>query len=313
MNPTSLKGRSLLTWINFTPEEIRRFLDLSKKCKAEARKGLVRQRFRGKSLALLFEKPSTLTQAAFETAFGEEGGHPVFLSNRDSRLGGRGAVEDTARVLGRMFDAIGFCGFGQEEAEILAKYSGVPVYNGLTDMYHPTQALADIFTLEEEYGNFRGKKLVFVGDGRNEVARSLMVICSKIGAYFSIVAPRELWPDTQTRELCRSFAEETGASLRVSDEVEEEVRGADALYAGAWTSLGEEASRAEVMRLLRPYQVDTRLLALTGKPECVFLHCLPAAKGEEVSFDLFEGPASRVFEQAENRKHAVKAVLLATL
>ena len=237
----------------------------------------------------------------------------MFLSSRDFQLEGKEAVEDTARVLGGMFDAIGFRGFGQAEAEILAKYSGVPVYNGLTDMYHPTQALADIFTLEEEYGNIRGKKLVFVGDGGNEVARSLMVICSKIGADFSIVAPRELWPDTQTRELCRSFAEESGASLTVSDDVEEGVRGADALYTGSWTLSGEEAPRAERTRLLRPYQVDTRLLALTGKPDCVFLHCLPAAKGEEVSFDLFEGSASRVFEQAENRKHAIKAVLLATL
>ncbi len=313
MNPTSLKGRSLLTWINFTPEEIRRFLDLSKKCKAEARKDVVRQRFRGKSLALLFEKPSTLTQAAFETSFGEEGRPSGVPVDQDTRLGEKEAIEDTARVLGGMFDAIGFCGLRQADAEILAKYSGVPVYNGLTDMYHPTQALADIFTLEEKYGNFHGKKLVFVGDGRNEVARSLMVICSKMGADFSIVAPRELWPDAPTRELCQSFAEESGASLTVSDDVEGGVRGADALYTGSWTSLGEEASLAEGTRSLRPYQVDTRLLALTGKPECVFLHCLPAVKGEEVSFDLFEGPASKVFEQAENRKHAVKAVLLATL
>ena len=313
MNPTSLKGRSLLTWINFTPEEIRRFLDLSKKCKAEARKGLVRQRFRGKTMALLFEKRSTRTRAAFETAFGEEGGHPVFLSSQDIQLGVKESVEDTARVLGRMFDAIEFRGFRQTDAETLAKYSGVPVYNGLTDMYHPTQVLADLLTLEEEYGNVRGKKLAFVGDGRNNVARSLMVICSKMGADFSIVAPRELWPDTETRELCQNFARESGASLTVTDAVEEGVRGADALYTDVWTSMGEEALKAERTRLLRPYQVDTRLLAMTGKPDCIFLHCLPAVKGEEVSFDLFEGPQSRVFEQAENRKHAIKAILLATL
>lgn len=313
MNPTSLKGRSLLTWINFTSEEIRRFLELSKKCKAESRKGGIKQRFRGKTIALLFEKRSTRTRAAFETAFGEEGGHPVFLSSQDIQLGAKESVEDTARVLGRMFDAIEFRGFKQADAETLAKYSGVPVYNGLTDMFHPTQALADFFTLEEEFGDFRGKKLVFVGDGRNNVARSLMVICSKLGANFSIVAPRGLWPDPELRELCQTFAGESGGSISVTDTVEEGVRGADALYTDVWTSMGEEALKAERARMLRPYQIDAKAMALTGNPRCIFLHCLPAVKGEEVAFDVFEGPQSRVFEQAENRKHAIKAILLATL
>ncbi|HWP68362.1 MAG TPA: ornithine carbamoyltransferase, partial [Rectinemataceae bacterium] len=188
-----------------------------------------------------------------------------------------------------------------------------PVYNGLTDMFHPTQALADFFTLEEEFGDFRGKKLVFVGDGRNNVARSLMVICSKLGANFSIVAPRGLWPDPELRELCRTFAGESGATISLTDTVEEGVRGADALYTDVWTSMGEEALKAERARMLRPYQIDAKVMALTGNPRCIFLHCLPAVKGEEVAFDVFEGPQSRVFEQAENRKHAIKAILLATL
>lgn len=313
MNPTSLKGRSLLTWINFAPEEIRYFLDLTKKVKAESRKGLVRQRFKGKSIALIFEKRSTRTRAAFETAFGEEGGHPVFLSTQDIQLGVKESIEDTARVLGRMFDAIEFRGFKQDDAEILAKYAGVPVYNGLTDSFHPTQVLADFFTLEEEFGNFKGKKLAFVGDGRNNVARSLMVICSKMGADFSVIAPKALWPDAELRDMCLSFARESGAAIEVTDKAEEGVRGASALYTDVWTSMGEESLKAERATQLLPYQVDAKLMIATGNPRCIFLHCLPAIKGEEVAFDVFEGAQSRVFDQAENRKHSIKAILLATL
>lgn len=313
MNPTSLKGRSLLTWINFTPEEIRHFLNLTKKAKAESRKKAVRQRFKGKSLALLFEKRSTRTRAAFETAFGEEGGHPVFLSTQDIQLGAKESIEDTARVLGRMFDAIEFRGYKQEDVETLAQYAGVPVYNGLTDSFHPTQVLADFFTLEEEFGDFKGKKLAFIGDGRNNVARSLMVICAKLGADFTVVAPKALWPDIELRDMCQAFARESGASIELTDDREAGVRGAYALYTDVWVSMGEEARKAERATLLLPYQVNAELLALTGNPRCIFLHCLPAVKGEEVSFDVFEGLRSRVFVQAENRKHAIKAILLATL
>jgi len=313
MNPKSLKGRSLLTWINFTPDEIRYFLELTKKVKAESAKSAIHQRFRGKSLALIFEKRSTRTRAAFETAFGEEGGHPVFLSREDLQLGAKESIEDTARVLGRMFDAIEFRGFRQADVETLAKYSGVPVYNGLTDSFHPTQVLADFFTLEEEFGNFKGKKLAFVGDGRNNVARSLMVICSKMGAHLSIVAPKALWPDPEMKDICRTFASESDAALEITESKEEGVRGALAVYTDVWTSMGEEALEADRQAILQSYAVDSKLMDCTGDPRSVFLHCLPAVKGKEVSFDLFEGPRSRVFEQAENRKHAIKAILLATL
>ncbi|HWR11418.1 MAG TPA: ornithine carbamoyltransferase [Rectinemataceae bacterium] len=321
MNPKSLKGRSLLTWINFTPEEIRYFLELAKKVKAESLKSAIHRRFRGKSLALILEKRFTSARIAFETAFGEEGGHPVFLSSddilleagEDSRPGTGASIEDAARVLGRMFDAIAFGGLRQADAETLAKFSGLPVYNGLTDSFNPTQALADFFTLEQEFGDLKGRKLAFVGDGRNTIARSLMVICSKMGADLSIVAPKTLWPDPELKDICRTFASESDASLEITDNKEEGVRGACAIYADSWFSSCVGAPNPGYGDLLLPYQVDSRLLASTGDPRSVFLHGLPAAKGKEVSFELIESPSSRVFEQAENRKHAIKAILLATL
>jgi len=313
MTPLALKGRSLLTWIDFTPEEIRYFLALSKKVKEEAKKGIHKQRFRGKTLALLFEKRSTRTRCAFETAFGEEGGHPVFLSNQDIQLGAKESIEDTARVLGRMFSAIEFRGFKQEYVEILAKYSGVPVYNGLTDLYHPTQALADVLTIEENSGACKGKHLCFVGDGRNNVARSLMVISAKLGMNFTIVSPPSLWPEMQFKQLCESYAKESGAAIFITDKVDEGVKGADAVYTDVWVSMGEESLKAERVALLTPYQVNSELMAKTGNPASIFLHCLPAVKGEEVTFDVIEGQQSRVFDQAENRKHTIKAIMLATL
>ncbi len=313
MNPSALKGRSLLTWIDYTPEEIRYFLDLSKKVKEEAKKGVRKQRFRGKTLALLFEKRSTRTRCAFETSFGEEGGYPVFLSNQDIQLGAKESIEDTARVLGRMFSAIEFRGYKQEYVEILAKYSGVPVYNGLTDRYHPTQALADVLTVEENFGNCKGKRLCFVGDGRNNVARSLMVISAKLGMHFTVVSPKSLWPDNELKKLCDGYAKESGSILSITDNVDEGVKGADAIYTDVWVSMGEEALKAERVALLSPYQVNAELMAKTGNPKCIFLHCLPAVKGEEVTYDVIEGEQSKVFDQAENRKHTIKAIMLATL
>jgi len=313
VNPSILKGRSLLTWIDYTPEEIRYFLSLSKKVKEEAKKGMHKQRFRGKTMALLFEKRSTRTRCAFETAFGEEGGHPVFLSNQDIQLGAKESIEDTARVLGRMFDAIEFRGYKQEYVEILAKCSGVPVYNGLTDLFHPTQALADVLTIEENLGNCAGKRLCFIGDGRNNVARSLMVISAKLGMHFTIVSPRELWPDNELKNLCEGFAKTSGSTIIITDEIESGVNGADAIYTDVWVSMGEEALKAERIRMLSPYQVNAELMAKTGNRACIFLHCLPAVKGEEVTFDVIEGPQSKVFEEAENRKHTRKAIILATL
>lgn len=310
--PVSLKGRSFLTLLDFTPEEIKFLLDFSAELKRQSKGRKVYNRFSGKTLAMLFEKRSTRTRCAFETAFGEEGGHPVFLSTDDIQLGGKESLEDTARVLGRMFSAIQFRGFKQETAETLAKYSGVPVYNGLTDLCHPTQALADILTLREAFGSVKNKTLCFVGDGRNNVARSLMVICSKLGVNFTVISPPSLFPDDGIRHKCADFAALSGAVVSVTTDISR-VKGADAVYTDVWVSMGEEDKRDERVRLLSDYQVNQALMDRTGKPETVFLHCLPAVKGEEVTADVIDGKQSRAWDQAENRKHTIKAVMLATL
>lgn len=312
MNPEQFKGRSVLTWKDYTAEEIRYILELSKEVKKQKQRGDIHQRFIGKTLALIFEKRSTRTRCAFETAFGEEGGHPVFLSTQDIQLGAKESVEDTARVLGRMFDAIEFRGFKQETVELLAAYSGVPVYNGLTDQFHPTQALADIMTLEETFGQAVGKKLCFVGDGRNNVARSLMVICSKLGIHFTVVTPKALYPDQVLQELCRQYGALSGATLEITDD-RNAVEGACAIYTDVWVSMGEEAQRDERIRLLKPYQVNQSLMQKTGRSDTIFLHCLPAVKGEEVTTDVIDGPQSKAWDQAENRKHTIKAIMLATI
>jgi ornithine carbamoyltransferase len=309
---TALKGRSLLTWLDYTAEEIRFLLDFSKQVKAESSSGTIFQRFTGKTIALLFEKRSTRTRCAFETAFGEEGGHPVFLSTLDIHLGTKESIEDTARVLGRMFSAIQFRGFKQETVESLAKYSGVPVYNGLTDRFHPTQALADIMTLEESFGPARGKSLCFVGDGRNNVVRSLMVICAKLGVHFTIMTPPELSPDAALRQECDSLASSSGAVITVTADTAA-IDGVDAVYTDVWTSMGEEDKREERRSLLMPYQVNRSLMDKTGRKDSIFLHCLPAIKGEEVTADVIDGSQSRAWDQAENRKHTIKAIMLATL
>ena len=308
----SLYGRSLLTLLDFTPEEIQYLLKLSEKLKDESKKGKIKRRFEGKTLAMLFEKRSTRTRCAFETAFGEEGGHPVFLSTSDIQLGGKESLEDTARVLGRMFSAIQFRGFKQETAEILAKYSNVPVYNGLTDLYHPTQALADILTLKENFGEVRKKALCYIGDGRNNVATSLMIICAKLGINFTIITPDELKPYGDIRMKIDSFAEKSGAATTITSDINA-VKGADAVYTDVWVSMGEEAKKEERAKLLSPYQVNQKLMDMTGKKETIFLHCLPAVKGEEVTADVIDGPQSKAWDQAENRKHTIKAVMVATL
>jgi ornithine carbamoyltransferase len=312
MVSVSLQGRSLLTWLDYEAEEIRYLLDLSKQVKAESKRGQALRRFTGKTIALLFEKRSTRTRCAFETAFGEEGGHPVFLSTADIQLGAKESIEDTARVLGRMFSAIQFRGFKQETVEALAKYSGVPVYNGLTDQFHPTQALADMMTLEESFGPAKGRTLCFVGDGRNNVARSLMVICAKLGTHFTVVTPPELNPDAALRERCTPLAAASGAKITVTADIAA-VAGADAVYTEVWVSMGEEDQKAERKRLLSPYQVTQALMDKTGRKDSIFLHCLPAVKGEEVTPDVIDGPQSRAWDEAENRKHTIKAIMLATL
>ncbi|MCQ2594298.1 MAG: ornithine carbamoyltransferase [Treponemataceae bacterium] len=310
--PTQFKGRSLLNWIDYEPEEIQQFLDLAIALKEEKKRGEINQRFIGKTIALIFEKRSTRTRCSFETGFGEEGGHPVFLSTQDIQLGGKESVEDTARVLGRMFSAIEFRGFKQEHVEKLAEYSGIPVINGLTDDFHPTQALADIMTLQENFGHLKGLHLVFAGDGRNNVARSLMLISAKMGINFTIFSPKELYPDTKIQEICKPFAEKSGAKITICDDISL-VKGADAIYTDVWVSMGEESLKESRCALLAPFQVNEEMIQKAGNKDCIFLHCLPAVKGEEVTADVIEGNRSKVWDQAENRKYTIKAIMLALI
>ena len=303
------KGRSLLNWIDWTPSEIETLLALSLQVKAESHRGEIHQRFLGKTIALIFEKRSTRTRSSFETAFAEEGGHPVFMSTDDIQLGGKESVKDTARVLGRMFSAIEFRGFKQEHAEQLAEFSGVPVINGLTDDFHPTQALADIMTLKENFESLKGLSLAYCGDGRNNVARSLMIMCSKMGVNFSIYSPKELFPDEKICKICKPFAQNSRAKIQISDKIDV-IRGADALYTDVWVSMGEENLKDERIQLLSPFQINSELMKATGKPNTIFLHCLPAVKEQEVTEEVFESSASRVWDQAENRKHTIKAIML---
>ncbi|MDD5777280.1 MAG: ornithine carbamoyltransferase [Treponema sp.] len=302
------KGRSLLNWIDWTPNEINTLLDLAIQVKAESHKGEIHQRFLGKTIALIFEKRSTRTRSSFETAFAEEGGHPVFMSTDDIQLGAKESVKDTARVLGRMFSAIEFRGFKQSHVEELAEYSGIPVINGLTDKFHPTQALADIMTLKETFGTLKGLHWAFCGDGRNNVARSMMLISAKMGIDFSIYSPKELYPDSEIIKICEPFAKNSGAKIQISDKIDI-VKGADALYTDVWVSMGEENLKDQRIKLLEPFQVNSALMKSTGK-DTVFLHCLPAVKGQEVTEEVFESKSSKVWDQAENRKHTIKAIML---
>ena len=234
----SLKGKSLIALKDYSVEEVRYLLDLSHKVKEQKRNGELHERFRGKSIALLFEKRSTRTRCAFETAFGEEAGHVVFLSTADIQLGAKESVEDTARVLGRMFDCIQFRGFKQETVETLAKYAGVPVYNGLTDLFHPTQVLADLLTIEEYVGRLKGASMCFVGDGRNNMAVSLLLGCAKMGVNYTILCPRELNPGKDMIDLAGTFASASGADIRVTDDKAAALKGMDVIYTDVWASMG---------------------------------------------------------------------------
>ncbi len=306
------KGRSLINWLDWTTEEINTLLDLSLKVKKQSKKGKLKERFKGKTIALLFEKRSTRTRCAFETAFGEEGGHPVFLSNQDIQLGAKESIEHTARVLGRMFSAIQFRGFSQEYVELLAKHSGVPVYNGLTDEYHPTQALADVMTLKENFGKLKGLNVAYCGDGRNNVATSLMIICAKLGINFSIISPKELFPTEEIVIICEALAKKSRSNIQISSDISL-VKNADCLYTDVWVSMGEEALKESRIKMLSPYQVNETLMKKTEKDSTIFLHCLPAVVGEEVTEDVIESKKSKVWDQAENRKHTIKAIMLATI
>jgi len=308
----NLKGRSFLTLKDFTAEEIMGLIDLAADLKAKKKQGITGDSLKGKNIALIFEKPSTRTRSAFTVGCLDEGGHPEYMSREDIQLGHKESVEDTARVLGRIFDGIQFRGFKQETVEKLAQYSGVPVWNGLTDEYHPTQILADFLTMKEQFGYLKGLKLVFVGDGRNNMANSLMIGSAKVGVHITILAPKSLWPQQELVDLCREYAKESGSIVEISDDLSA-VQGADAVYTDVWCSMGEEDKAAERVAILRPYQVNQELMDKTGKESTIFLHCLPAVKGNEVSEDIFDKFADVVFDEAENRMHTIKAVMVATL
>ncbi|MDF2484648.1 MAG: ornithine carbamoyltransferase [Herbinix sp.] len=308
----NLKGRSLLTLKDFTPEEIEYLIDLAADLKAKKKIGITGTSLKGKNIAMIFEKPSTRTRCAFTVGCVDEGGYPEYLGKNDIQLGHKESIEDTARVLGRMFDGIEYRGFQQETVEKLAQYSGVPVWNGLTDVDHPTQILADFLTLKEQFGKLKGLKLVFVGDGRNNMANSLMIGSSKMGIDFIILAPKELWPDQDLISTCEEYAKASGSKIVISDELTS-VEGADAIYTDVWCSMGEEDKAAERIAILKPYQVNDALFALTKKANTIFLHCLPAVKGKEVTEELFERHAEVVFDEAENRMHTIKAVMVATI
>ena len=307
-----LKGRSFLTLHDFTSEQINYLLELATVLKAKKRMGIKGDSLSGKNIALIFEKPSTRTRCAFTVACVDEGGHPEYLGKDDIQLGYKESVEDTARVLGRMFDAIEFRGFTQQVVTNLAKYSGVPVYNGLTDEYHPTQILADLLTMKEHLGILKGKKFVFLGDGRNNMSNSLLIGCTKMGIDIAIIAPKSLWPNAEHVSICEGYAKESGSKVTITDDINEVV-GADVVYTDVWCSMGEEEKAKERIALLSPYQVNRKLIDLVNNPKMIFMHCLPAVKGNEVTEEVFEASYSVVFDQAENRMHTIKAVMVATL
>jgi len=303
----------MLTLRDYSPDEIHFILDLSESLKSKRRSGIGGNLLAGKNVALIFEKPSTRTRCAFTVACLEEGGHAEYLGKDDIHLGHKEDVKDTARVLGRMFDGIQFRGFKQATLEELAAYAGVPVWNGLTDEYHPTQALADLLTLKENFGSLCGLKLAYVGDGRNNVAKSLMIGASKVGINYVIASPSSLFPPEELVLECRTNAEISGGSVEITEDPKEAVKGAHAIYTDVWASMGEEDKLKDRITLLRPYQVNLELMSATGLRESIFLHCLPAVKGNEVTEEVFESTQSKVFDEAENRLHTIKAVMVATI
>jgi ornithine carbamoyltransferase len=327
-----LRGRHLMRLADFSPDEIRYLVDLAAELKAAKREGREEQRLVGREIALIFEKDSTRTRCAFEVAAYDQGAHVTFLGPSGSHMGHKETAKDTARVLGRMYDAIEFRGFDQESAEALAEWSGVPVYNGLTDEWHPTQILADFLTFTEHTSKALGEVVFcYLGDARFNMADSYLVGGAKLGMDVRIASPTSLWPRQEIQDLARSIAAETGAHILITDDVSEAVRGADFLLTDVWVSMGEpDEVWAERIELLTPYQVNMDTLAATGNPGVKFRHCLPAfhntdtqvgkeifekfgMDGLEVTEEVFESPASVVFDEAENRLHTIKAVMVATL
>jgi len=326
----NLKGRHFLTLLDYTPEEIRYLLDLAKELKEKKRKHIEHRYLAGKNIVLLFEKTSTRTRCAFEVAGMDLGMGVTYLDPGSSQMGKKESIEDTAKVLGRMYDGIEYRGFDQNIVETLAKNAGVPVWNGLTDSYHPTQMLADVMTVEEQFGHLDGIKLVFMGDARNNVANSLMVVCAKMGMHFVSCGPKELWPSDELVEQCRKIAKDTGATITMTDNVEEASKGADVIYTDVWVSMGEPDSVwKERIELLSPYQVNKEVMK-NANDNVIFLHCLPSfhdlnttigkeihekygLKEMEVTDEVFNSSNSKVFDEAENRLHTIKAVIYATL
>ncbi len=322
---SEFKGKSFLTLKDFTAEEMDKLLELSRKLKEEKRAGVREKRLEGKNVALIFEKPSTRTRCAFVAACVDEGAHAEYLGMGDIQLGKKETVKDTARVLGRMFDGIQFRGFKHETVEELARWAGVPVWNGLTDRFHPTQALADLLTIVENKGGLRGVKVAFAGDGRCNVANSLLIGGAKMGLDLRIVTAEPLFPARELVEEAKGFAGERGGKIMVTADVAEGVKEADVVYTDVWASMGEEDKIAERIRLLKPYQVNRKMLDLTANPDVTFLHCLPCFHNTETELsakypdireatdEVFESENSKVFDQAENRVHTIKAVMVATL
>lgn len=326
--PINLRNRHLLTLKDFTPQEIQYLLDLARDLKNKKRAGIRGNLLEGKNIVLLFEKTSTRTRCAFEVAAFDEGAQVTFLSN--SQMGKKESIEDTAKVLGRFYDGIEFRGFQQKTVEELAEHAGVPVWNGLTDLYHPTQILADFLTVSEHVNKpFKGLKFVYVGDARNNMGNSLMIGAAKMGMHFVALAPKSLFPDEKLVEEMRALAKETGGSITLTED-KKDVEGADVIYTDVWVSMGEEDQFEERIKLLEPYRVDMDLIRMTKNEDVKFLHCLPSfhdletsvgkeifdkfgLKEMEVSDEVFRSKHSVVFDEAENRMHTIKAVMVATI
>lgn len=330
----NLQNRDLLSLVHHSERDLIYLLDLARDLKRAKYSGGHRDSLRGKNIALIFEKTSTRTRCAFEVAAYDEGAHVTYIDPTSSQIGHKESMKDTARVLGRMYDAIEYRGAGQEIVDELAKYAGVPVFNGLTDEYHPTQMLADVLTMTEHCSKpLHDISYVFVGDGRNNMGNSLLLVGAKLGMDVRILAPKELQPHRELVEMCEGFAKESGARITITDDVEKGVRGVDFIHTDVWVSMGEPIeSWGERIKLLMPYQVNAKLMAAADNPRVRFMHCLPAfhnsetkvgaqiaaqypelENGIEVTDDVFESPANICFEQAENRMHTIKAVLVSSL
>ncbi len=326
----NLKGKSFLKLLDFTPDEIADLLALSAELKAKKKAGIPHDTLHGKNIALIFEKASTRTRCAFEVAAFDLGMHATYLDPSGSQIGKKESISDTAQVLGRMYDGIEYRGYGQSIVEELAKYAGVPVWNGLTTEFHPTQILADLLTIQEKFGTLKGIKLAYCGDARFNMGNSLMVGCAKMGLNFVACAPKAYWPTEELTNTCKELAKQSGGSITQTEDILEGVKDADVIYTDVWVSMGEPMEIWEQrIRELSPYQVNATVMA-AAKPTCIFMHCLPAfhdlnttigkemgAKfgrdSMEVSDDVFSGEQSVVFDEAENRMHTIKAVMLATL